>query len=155
MTKKALLVVDIQTGTLVPLIGKEDFLANVNDLIDFFHKENLPVVFVRKFGYGKLSEKLHRNKQDVVVSKIQMNTFCAPEFKSFLLNSDLESFVVVGLMSHACIQSTCKGAIANNYSIVLVEDAHDSIIKPMRSIWNKKLKKLGVKTITTKEYLKS
>lgn len=148
-----MLVVDIQKGTLGPLIGKKKFLANVNELIDSFHKENLPVVFVRKFGYGKLSEKLHRNKEDVVVSKIQMNTFCAPEFKAFLLNSDLESFVVVGLMSHACIQSTCKGAIANNYSTMLIGDAHDSIIKPMRSIWNKQLKKRGVKIITTKEYL--
>lgn len=55
------------------------------------------------------------------------------------------------MMIGFCIQSTCKGSLANNYSTTLVEDAQDSIIKSMRRIWNKKFR---LKTITTKEYLK-
>ncbi len=74
MSQTALLVVDIQKGTLAPLIGKENFLKNVNGLIDYFHKEDLPIVFIKKAGYGELSQKLHREPEDLVISKIQMNT---------------------------------------------------------------------------------
>ncbi|MGG5372543.1 cysteine hydrolase family protein [Enterococcus sp. AZ196] len=149
----ALLVVDIQTGTLAPLIGKEAFLKHVNELIDHFHKENLPVVFIKKVGYGELSKSLHRKANDPVVTKVQMNSFKAPEFQSVVTEHSLGNFVVVGLMSNACVQSTCKGALAENFPVTLIEDAHDSLIKPMRNSWNKKLKALGVTTMTTKEYL--
>ncbi len=50
MSQTALLVVDIQKGTLAPLIGKENFLENVNGLIDYFHKKDLPIVFIKRLG---------------------------------------------------------------------------------------------------------
>lgn len=50
-------------------------------------------------------------------------------------------------------QSTCKGALAENYPVTLIEDAHDSVIKPMRNIWNRRLHDLGVTIMTTKEYI--
>lgn len=154
MSQTALLVVDIQTGTLAPLIGKERLVENVNALTDHFHKEHLPIVFIKKVGYGELSQKLHRDINDLTVTKMQMNTFKAPEFKTLLSEHDFAEFVVVGLMSNACVQATCKGALADNYPVTLISDAHDSVIKPMRNVWNKKLKNAGVMTMTTKEYIK-
>lgn len=153
MSQTALLVVDIQKGTLAPLIGKENFLKNVNGLIDYFHKEDLPIVFIKKAGYGELSQKLHREPDDLVISKVQMNTFKASEFRSIISKHDFRKFVVVVLMSNACVQSTCKGALAENYPVTLIEDAHDSVIKPMRNIWNRRLHDLGVTIMTTKEYI--
>ncbi|EOH75868.1 MULTISPECIES: cysteine hydrolase family protein [Enterococcus] len=153
MKQTALLVVDIQTGTLAPLIGKEKLLENVNELIGHFHQKKLPVIFIKKVGYGELSSKLQRGANDLVVSKVQMNTFKSSDFQLLVADHKLDDFVVVGLMSNACVQSTCKGALAENYSVTLIEDAHDSVIKPMRTIWNKKLSDLGVTTKTTKEYL--
>lgn len=64
LSQTALLVVDIQTGTLAPLIGKERLVENVNALIDHFQKEYLPIVFIKKVGYGELSQKLHRDVND-------------------------------------------------------------------------------------------
>ena len=80
MSKSALLVVDVQTGTTAPLIGKDPFLKNVNAVIDHFHKKRLPVVLIKKAGYGELSPKLHQEVCDLVVEKVQMNTFKAAEF---------------------------------------------------------------------------
>ncbi|MDT2524876.1 cysteine hydrolase family protein [Enterococcus raffinosus] len=153
MSKSALLVVDVQTGTIAPLIGKEPFLKNVNAVIDHFHKKRLPVVLIKKAGYGELSPKLHQEACDLVVTKVQMNTFKAAEFKTLMEENDFENFVVVGLMSNACVQATCKGALAEGFPVTLIEDAHDSVLKPMRNIWNKKLKNAGVMTMTTKEYM--
>lgn len=153
MTGPTLLVVDIQTGTLAPLIGKEKLLKHVNDLIDHFHKTGRPVVFIKKTGYGELSKSLHREADDLTITKVQMNTFKASEFRSLIAEHEFKEFVVVGLMSNACVQSTCKGALAENFPVTLIEDAHDSVIKPMRNIWNKKLKNSGVTTMTTSDYL--
>lgn len=153
MMQTALLVVDIQTGTLAPLIGKESLLKNVNELIDHFHHEELPVIFIKKVGYGELSKHLHREANDPIVTKVPMNTFKAPEFQTVMKEQGLGNFVVVGLMSNACVQATCKGALAEKFPVTLIEDAHDSVIKPMRNVWNKKLKGLGVTTMTTKEYI--
>lgn len=155
VTQTALLVVDIQSGTLAPLIGKEQLVENVNALIDHFHKEHLPIVYIKKVGYGELSQKLHRNTNDLTVTKTQMNTFKAPDFKNLLSEHDFAEFVVVGLMSNACVQATCKGALAEKFPVTLISDAHDSVLKPMRNIWNKKLENVGVTTMTTKEYIKN
>lgn len=35
------------------------------------------------------------DEKDVVVSKVQINASCALEFKPFLSNSDMESFMMV------------------------------------------------------------
>lgn len=56
-------------------------------------------------------------------------------------------------MSNGCIQKTCKGALKQGYSVTLIEDTHDSIIKPLKTIWNTKLKKIGVNTITSSMYI--
>lgn len=153
MLQTALLVVDIQTGTLAPLIAKEKLLANVNALIDHFHREKRPIIFIKKVGYGEVSQKVNRELTDQVVSKVQMDTFKSPDFKKVIAEHDLGEFVVVGLMSNACVQSTCKGALREGYPVTLIEDAHDSVIKPMRNIWNKKLRHSGVTLMTTKKYL--
>ncbi|MDU5336106.1 cysteine hydrolase family protein [Enterococcus sp.] len=137
----------------MPLIGKERLVENVNALIDHFHKEHLPIVFIKKVRYGELSQKLHRNTNDLTVTKMQMNTFKAPDFKILLFEHDFAEFVVVGLMSNACVQATCKGALAENFPVTLISDAHDSVLKPMQNIWNKKLENVGVTTMITKEYI--
>ena len=100
MKQTALLVVDIQTGTLAPLIGKEKLLENVNELIGHFHQKKLPVIFIKKVGYGELSSKLQRGANDLVVSKVQMNTFKSSDFQLLVADHKLDDFVVVGLMSN-------------------------------------------------------
>ncbi|ALS00249.1 hypothetical protein ATZ33_02305 [Enterococcus silesiacus] len=151
--RKALLVIDIQSKTIGPLYGKEKFLRRINRMIDFFHEKNLPVIFIEQEGCGELSNSLSRLSDDFVVDKKEGNAFTSPNFNKVVNDLKLDSFVVVGLMSNACIQKTCKGALEQGYSVTLVEDAHDSVIKPLKNIWNKRLKKIGVYTITSSMYI--
>lgn len=153
--KKALLVIDVQSKTTRALYGKENFLNTINRMINFFHEKNLPVIFIEQEGCGKLSENLNQLSNDFVVSKRKGNAFTSQEFKKVVNKLKLDSFVVTGLMSNACIQKTCKGALDEGHSVILIEDAHDSIIKPLRNIWNKRLNKIGVNTLTTNMYIKN
>lgn len=152
MNNELLLVIDIQTGTLAPLIGKETLINKINALIDFFHEKNAPIIFVQQAGYGNISSKVNKRVEDVVTKKNKPNAFTSPEFAEVIQGIDCTSVVVVGLMSNACVQHTCKGALANGYSVTLISDAHDSVIKPLRDIYTKRLRKIGVRTLTTEEY---
>ncbi|WP_339099736.1 isochorismatase family protein [Candidatus Enterococcus lemimoniae] len=151
--RKALLVIDIQSKTIGSLYGKKKFLRRVNRMIDFFHEKNIPVIFIKQDGCGELSNNLNLLDNDVVVDKKEGNAFTSSQFNEVVNNLKLDSFVVTGLMSNACIQKTCKGALKQGYSVTLVEDAHDSIVKPLKTIWNKRLKKIGVNTLTSSMYI--
>ncbi len=61
--------------------------------------------------------------------------------------------VVTGLMSNACIQATSKSALEKGYKVTLIEDGHDSIIKPMRGVFNKILHKKGANLISCTEFV--
>lgn len=153
MRKEALLVIDMQKGTLAPVIGKKTLVNNINSLIDCFHEKGLPVIFVKQAGYGDISAKLNRQATDVVAKKSKPNAFTSAEFTEAMTAAACDSVVVVGLMSNACVQQTCKGALSNNYKVTLISDAHDSVIKFLRNIYTDRLNKLGATTLVTKDYL--
>lgn len=153
MNNELLLVIDIQTGTLAPIIGKDALINNINALIDFFHEKNAPIIFVQQTGYGDISSKVNKSVDDFVTKKSKPNAFTSPEFEKTIKTINRKSVVVTGLMSNACVQHTCKGALANNYSVTLISDAHDSVIKPLRNFYTNRLSKQGVQTVTTEEYI--
>ncbi|EOH94243.1 cysteine hydrolase family protein [Enterococcus pallens] len=153
MNNELLLVIDIQTGTLAPIIGKDKLINNINALIDFFHEHNAPIIFVQQAGYGAISSKVNKTMDDFITKKSKPNAFTSQEFAQTIEKINRKSVVVTGLMSNACVQHTCKGALANGYSVTLISDAHDSVIKPLRKIYNDRLSKQGATTLTTEEYL--
>ena len=153
MKKTALLVIDIQVGTLNLLVKKNKLVSQVNQVIQDFHKHNLPVIFIKQKGRGNIAAKITRNKTDYLAVKSQPNAFTSAEFTTILNQLQLDSLVVVGLMSHACIQATCTGALKQNYQVTLISDAHSSMLSSTSRKWNTKLAARGVKLITTKDYL--
>lgn len=151
--KETLLVIDVQKRTLAPLLGQKNFLQRINCLIDEFHSKGLPVILIRQAGCGALSSRLNRRDTDYVVDKSKPNGFTSAELNKILTEIESKNLVVTGLMSNSCVQETCKGALRNGYSVLLIEDAHDSIIKPLRTFWNKKLQNLGVELMRTNQFM--
>ncbi|MGG5316857.1 cysteine hydrolase family protein [Enterococcus sp. AZ072] len=155
MNDSILLAIDIQTTTLAPIIGKRTLINNMNSIIERFHEKNAPIIFVQQIGYGAVSSKVNKRENDFVTRKSRPNAFSSSEFNKVIKTMDRKSVVVIGLMSNACVQHTCKGALAKGYSVTLISDAHDSVIKSLREVYNKRLSKKGVVTLTTEEYLLS
>lgn len=139
--------------TIAPLWRQKNFLQRINSLMDEFHSKGLPVILVRQIGCGPFSARLNRRDTDYVVDKSKTDSFTSSEFTEVLTKIETNNMVITGLMSNACVQATCKGALRNHYSVQLIEDAHDSIIKPLRIFWNSRLQNLGVHLITTNNYL--
>lgn len=151
--KSVLLVIDIQDKTTSLLFGKKDFLDRVNSIIDYFKNKKLPIIYVKQSGAGNLSNKLHYDLSDCIVTKEKPSSFSSKEFSDVLQTLKVSEIVVTGLMSNACIQATCKSALNKKFEVTLIEDGHDSIIKPFRNLYNKKLKKSGVNIVMTQDFL--
>lgn len=153
MNKTVLLVIDIQDATTLLLIGKGKLLNNINILIDYFKANNLPIIYVKQAGAGNLKKQLHIEKSDYIVTKNKPSSFTSEEFCKVVEDLKTKEFVVTGLMSNACIQATCKSALEKDFKVTLVEDGHDSIIKPFRAVFNRYLKNKGAILVKSSDFL--
>lgn len=59
------------------------------------------------------------------------------------LNSrNIDTLVVMGLVTHGCVRATCTGAKNLGYRVILVKDGHSSYSKQAAQLieeWNQKL----------------
>jgi nicotinamidase-related amidase len=145
--KKALLVIDVQENLLdsrsrlhMDPIAVSSFIRNLNKSIEFFEANNLPVIYIvnewtdpilnlltgnvcKKGGKGTGIDKKVNRVNDKVYSKSRMNALTNKELSRFLKASAISELYITGLFAEACIKGTAKGAIRNNYSAVIIEDA--------------------------------
>lgn len=153
MENQVLIVIDIQDNTTALLLGKKKFVSRVNLIIQYFKKNNLPIIYVKQKSAGKIYKEVLVNDADYVVTKNKPSSFSSDEFCQILDKLRATEMVVTGLMSNACVQATSKSALEKGYKVTLIEDGHDSIIKPMRGVFNKILHKKGANLISCTEFV--
>lgn len=153
MDNKVLLVIDIQVNTTALLIGKKRFVNRVNSIIEYFKENDLPIIYVKQSGAGNLYKKLNVENMEYVITKNKPSAFSSAEFQKIINELKLKEFVVTGLMSNACVQATSKSALEKGYKVTLIEDGHDSILKPMRGIFNKILQNRGATLVSCTEFI--
>ncbi|BDR61208.1 isochorismatase family cysteine hydrolase [Lactobacillus xylocopicola] len=153
MVNNLLLCIDIQDQTMLLLAGKAAFLKRVNRIINAFRQANQPIIYVCQAHRGHLYKGLIIEDDAPIYTKQHPSAFTNIELARRIQEEQPQNIVVVGLMSQACVQATCKAAVQRKYSVVLVSDAHDSVIKPFRQYYNWRLTKLGIRCITTEVLL--
>lgn len=140
MSKRAVVVVDLQneyfpSGKL-PLVGIEDAVANAARVIDAARSNGDPVIHVRHefptpdapfFVRGTEGTQIHPAVAPIegepVVLKNYPNSFLKTDLKQMLDAKGIEEVVVIGAMSHMCIDATSRAASDLGYKVVLVHDA--------------------------------
>jgi len=155
----ALLIIDVQRGLFqktLPIFDEERLLANISMLADKAHAAKVPVFWVQHCSEKTLVEgtdawKLHKafipSKADSFIRKHHGNAFQDTPLKAQLDALHVGTVVVAGLVSHGCVQATCKGAHDLGYDVVLVKDAHSNYNVKARDVineWNASLSKDGV-----------
>ncbi|WP_460115982.1 cysteine hydrolase family protein [Pseudomonas sp. H2_D02] len=140
MSKQALIVVDIQNDYFPqgkwPLVGVEAAADNAGKMIEAFRQAANPVVHVRHeftsdeapfFTPGSEGAQLHskvRNRADEpVVLKHFVNSFRETELQAILDQQGVEQVVVVGSMSHMCIDGIVRAAADLGYGVTVIHDA--------------------------------
>jgi len=159
LNNPALLIIDVQRGLFakeLPIYDEDRMLANINLLADKAHAAKIPVFWVQHCSEKTLVEgtdawKLHKafipSKADNFIRKHHGNAFEDTPLKAELDALHVRAVVVVGLVTHGCVQHTCNGAHELGYDVVLVKDAHSNYNVKARDVineWNTTLSHDGV-----------
>lgn len=143
MTNIALLLVDFQNdyfptyqGAKWPLVGTEAAALKAAELLRQFRKKNLPVVHVRHefptddapfFQPHSKGAEIHQNvaanADEPVILKHQINSFRDTELDDILKQKQIEQLIIVGAMSHMCIDAVTRAATDLNYQCHVAHDA--------------------------------
>lgn len=140
MSKRAIVVVDLQNEYLptgkVPLVGIEPALANAARLIAAARAKGELIIHVRHefaapdapaFVPGsdgvQIIPAVAPVEGEPVVVKNYPNSFRDTGLKPMLDEHGVEELVVIGAMSHMCVEATSRAAADFGYPVTVVHDA--------------------------------
>ncbi|MFW7340874.1 cysteine hydrolase family protein [Pollutimonas sp. H1-120] len=140
MKKRGLIIVDLQneylpTGKL-PLSGIEAAAANAAQVLGDARSKGIPVfhirhefaaadapVFVRGSDGVKIQPSVAPVGDEPVIVKNYINSFRETDLKQQLDAKGVEELVVVGAMSHMCIDAVVRAGVDMGYPTTVLHDA--------------------------------
>ncbi|MGF6165705.1 nicotinamidase-related amidase [Pseudomonas sp. 2725] len=140
MAKQALILVDIQNDYFPqgkwPLVGADAAADNAVRLIEAFRDAGDSVVHIRheftsedapfftpNSEGAKLHPKVLNRADEPVVLKHFVNSFRETELQSILDEQGIKELVVVGSMSHMCVDGITRAAADFGYTVTVIHDA--------------------------------
>lgn len=140
MSKRAIIVVDLQNDYFasgkLPLVGIDAAATNAARVIAAARVGGDPVIHIRHefarpdapfFAAGSPGAQIHASVQpaegETVIVKNYPNSFRDTALKQTLDTKGIEDVVIVGAMSHMCIDATARAAADFGYKATVVHDA--------------------------------
>ncbi|MCB9017908.1 MAG: cysteine hydrolase family protein [Paludibacteraceae bacterium] len=138
--KRALIVIDIQNdyfkGGAMELVGSDEAAANAEKVIEDFRKNKLPVIYIQHISEyegatfflpntdgNKINNSVKPAKNDKIIIKHYPNSFKNTELLEYLQKNKVEELVIVGMMTHMCVEATTRAASDLGYKCTLLSDA--------------------------------
>jgi nicotinamidase-related amidase len=174
----ALVIWDVQKMLVNNIYNKEDFLENLNKLINKAREKDIPVFFTkitplppafespsRKYSSSKMKFNMSQlpnemfdlaiklEKNDIVINKNTASIFIGTNFEMMARNAGIETILIAGIATEIGVESTARDASNRGFYVVVDSDASSSGDKEAheRSIQN--MKKL-FDVLSTEEILK-
>lgn len=136
----ALIIVDIQNDYFpngkMELINPEIAAANAAKILEWYRQNNQNIFHVQHIasdpGLGfflpntegvKLHEAVLPLEHESIIIKHFPNSFLKTELESKLKEKGITKLVVVGMMTHMCIDATVRAAADLGFETTLIEDA--------------------------------
>ena len=140
MKKRGLIVVDLQNEYLpigkLPLSGIEAASANAAQVIDDARHKAIPVFHIRHeatndqspiFVPGSDGVKIQPGvtpaDNEPVIIKHHINAFRDTDLKQQLDAQGVEELIIVGAMSHMCVDAIVRAAVDMGYPVTVLHDA--------------------------------
>lgn len=137
--KTALLIIDVQNDYFpngkYELYQPELALKNIEELLTYFRKNELPVYYVQHIA-DKTSSffvpdtdgvNIHKSitplDSEKVIIKHSPNSFFETSLQEELEKDSITELVICGMMTHMCIDATVRAAKELGYNITLISDA--------------------------------
>lgn len=139
-TPKALLLIDLQNdyfpGGAYELDRIAEASAKSAEILDRFRSETWPLIHIRHefasaeapfFHPGSDGAKIHDSVApqpgESVVTKQQVNSFHGTNLDAQLRALGVKDLVIVGAMSHMCIEGATRAAADLGYGVEVIHDA--------------------------------
>lgn len=137
---KALVLIDIQNdyfenGTM-SLVGAEKASLNARQILDKFRSEGLSVIHIQHlatnpaatfFLPGTKGAEIHENVKPIagekVIIKHYPNSFRETELLEYLNHKNIADLVIIGMMTHMCVDATVRAAKDYGFTCVVIGDA--------------------------------
>lgn len=140
MTTTALLIVDMQNdyfeGGKFPLVKINAAAANAAAILTAFRNTGQPVIHIRHevlrkpapfFEVGTEGANIHTTvapkTDEPVITKNFPNSFRDTDLQDQLQTLNVTDLVIIGAMSHFCIDATTRAAVDLGYSCTVAHDA--------------------------------
>ncbi|AMB88174.1 cysteine hydrolase [Pseudomonas agarici] len=136
--KSALVVIDFQneyfTGKM-PILDGLAALANTRELIKFADNNKIPVyrvqhvapagsaVFALDGETVKLHPDMQSRAQDTLLQKTTVSVFGSTDLDSRLKKAGINTLIISGLMTHACVAGAARDAAPLGYHVLVASDA--------------------------------
>ena len=137
----ALIIVDIQNDYFqngrMELVNPDKAAANAAKVLEHFRKNNNDNIFHVQHIAGdpslgfflpdtegaEIHETVQPLEKESIIIKHFANSFLQTELESKLKEKGITKVVVVGMMTHMCIDATVRAAVDLGYETTLIEDA--------------------------------
>lgn len=135
---KALLLIDIQNIYFTEgpyLLAQPEKAAGVAaEILKEFREQQLPVIHVKHAfktdGYpvdgqylNEIHESVYPQKGEVIIQKTCPSSFYQTDLDEQITRLGIDEFVVCGMMSHMCIDTTVRACKDRNLKVTVYEDA--------------------------------
>ncbi|MDW0111174.1 cysteine hydrolase family protein [Sporosarcina aquimarina] len=137
----ALIIVDIQNDYFpngsMELVSPGKAAANAAKVLEWFRKNNKENIFhvqhiaadpamgffLPNTNGVEIHETVQPLENESIITKHFPNSFLQTELESKLKEKGITKVVVVGMMTHMCIDATVRAAVDLGYETLLIEDA--------------------------------
>ena len=138
--QKALVIVDIQNdyfkGGKYELVGIDEAAKNAQTTLEHFRTNKLPIIHVQHFFVGEgapffvpethgseINDLVKPKEGETLITKNYPSSFRETKLHETLQNLKINDLVVVGAMSHMCIDTTVRAGADLGYTITVLHDA--------------------------------
>lgn len=137
ISDSALVIIDAQNTYcegVMKLEGMEKALQECRVLLDRFRKAGRPVFHIRHDAgpgspydvtspIGQIVDLLAPAQGEPVITKNYPNAFAETELEALVKKAETKNLILVGFMSHMCVNSTARGAFSLGLNPTVVASA--------------------------------
>jgi nicotinamidase-related amidase len=138
--KPALVLIDVQNdyfpGGAMELEGSVEAGRAAREVLFFFRQKQLPLVHIQHFSVRpgatfflpktegvEIHEAVRPQPGETVISKNYPNSFRNTPLLDHLRGLDTDHVVIVGMMTHMCVDATTRAAFDYGFGCTVVHDA--------------------------------
>ncbi|MBC5842075.1 MAG: cysteine hydrolase [Flavobacteriaceae bacterium] len=136
---KALIIIDIQNDYFengaMELVGALEASEKAKQVLSNFRENNLPIIHIQHLASASgtfflpntSGQEIHKNVTPLTGEKLIIknypNSFRETELLDYLKSENISELVLVGMMTHMCIDATVRAAKDFDFECTLISDA--------------------------------